>query len=336
MTATELEHFKELLTLQEDNLSSWLDEPDSDRHNEIHKVQTLLGQVRHALGKVEDKTYGICPECHEEISIHNLEIQPAQQVCIDCISPEDKVNLEEELFLASKIHRALLPQSIGAINGFEIAVKSLSARTVGGDYYDFLPGFNGGITRVIIADIMGKGIPAGLLMSNIQGALKVLADDIQSPSGLIDRLNHWFCRNVPVTKFISLACIAVEPGSRNQSKITYTNAGHCPPILARKTGEVEILEPTGGVLGVHEGFAYEQRDLTLSSGDLILLYTDGVTEAENEAGEQFEEDKLKELLQGHGKKDIESIPEIVIEEVRAYTGKQEFGDDLTIIALRKK
>lgn len=335
MTTLELEHFKELLSQRSRSITAWLESAGFLEDGDVKKVYSLLGQIKDAIGRIENKTYGKCAECAGEVEPFRLEIQPATTVCLDCISDKEKAQLEEELFLASKIHRALLPQAVEKIEGFQVVVKSKAARTVGGDYYDFLPAGPDGTSRVVIADVMGKGLPAGLLMSNVQGALRIMAEDLDSPKMLISRVNQWFCRNVPVTKFISLACIAIKQLGQGKAGITYTNAGHCPPILIRRDGSIEILEPTGGVLGVHQAFTYEEQDIELSAGDSLVLYTDGVTEAENGSGEQFGEERLIKLMAGNLTRETESIPEYLMREVQNFTGKQELDDDFTLIVLRK-
>jgi len=335
MTPPELEHFKDLLAERADAITDWLESPGFREDDDVQKVYSLLAQIKNAIVRIENKTYGTCSICECEINAHQLEIQPAATICLDCISDEAKKQLEEELNLASKIHRALLPQTIAKIDGFDVVVKSIAARQVGGDYYDFLPAGTDGVARVVIADVMGKGLPAGLLMSNVQGALRILAEDIESPRQLMTRLNKWFCRNVPVTKFVSMVCIALKSQPSGLAELTYTNAGHCPPILMRKDGTTEILEPTGGVLGVHEAFIYEERQFRLNPGDLILLYTDGVTEAENDQGQQFGEERLNGLICNHRGSTIESLPEILLNDVLKFSGKRELSDDFTVISLRK-
>lgn len=341
MTLSDLEHFKNLLIEREQNLTAWLDSSGSPNGEDVQKAQALLMDIRQALGRVENQTFGACQGsapagiCKGEVELYRLEVQPVTEVCLGCITKEEQARLEEELFLASKIHRALLPQSIERIEGYDVGVKALAARSVGGDYYDFLPSANGGRLRVVIADTMGKGIPAGLLMSHVQGALKILSEDIESPRLLISRLNQWLCRNVPVTKFVSLSCLALDSRAGRDSQITYTNAGHCPPILVRNDGKVERLEPTGGVLGVHEGFTYEEHTLSLSPGDLLVLYTDGVTEAENYHGGMFGEERLIEFAQTRRTDPLDKFLDDLLGEVQFFSEKPEMDDDFTVIALRK-
>jgi sigma-B regulation protein RsbU (phosphoserine phosphatase) len=336
MTLSDLEHFKNLLIEREQNLSHWLESPGSPNEGDIRKAQVLLTQIKAGLQRVENHTYGVCTCCKEGVELYRLEVQPVAEVCLGCISKQEQERLEEELFLASKIHRALLPQTIQKMPGFDLGVKSLAAGTVGGDYYDFLSSDSNRAMRVVIADTMGKGIPASLLMSNVQGALRILAEDIQSPQQLVTRLNQWLCHNVPVTKFVSLTYIAVQSqiGS-GRGSLVYTNAGHCPPILVRFNGSIERLEPTGGVLGVHDGFTYEERSLDLSEGDLLVLYTDGVTEAESFHGEAFGEDRLIGFVRNRSRDSLDDLLNGLLDEVRFFSERPELADDVTIIAMRK-
>ena len=332
MTIADLEHFRDLLLAKEENLRTLMESSSLDE-DQAGKTQSILTEITEALERVKDNTYGTCTVCLGEVEKERLEIQPAVRVCLDCISRQERASLEEDLHLASKVHRALLPQAVARIDGFEVAVKSLAARIIGGDYYDFLPGRHDDSTRIVIADTMGKGLPAGLLMSNVQGALRILADDIQSSAKLVSRLNEWLCRNVPVTKFISLFCLTIKPGS--DGEFSYVNAGHCPPIIYRADGSIERLQPTGAVLGVTEDFVYNEGSFVFKPGDLLLLYTDGVTDADKGQGEMFGEERLLGYVARHSDASPSDLVLGLQDEIRAFTGRQDFDDDLTILALRR-
>ncbi len=336
MQVSDLEHFRDLLDERKQALAEWLNSAASVRRDDIKNVQLLLTQIKDALDRVDNLSYGDCSICHGEIELHRLEVQPARRVCLDCITDDEKTALEEDLYLASKIHRALLPQAIPEIGGFEVGVRTRAARDIGGDYFDFLPDANGLRSRVVIGDAMGKGMPAGLLMSNLQGALRILSSEVGSPSSLMTRLNQWLCRNVPITKFVSLLCVSLEPASDSETRLVYANAGHCPPILMRSEGSVERLEATGGVLGVHEGFTYEERSVALFPGDILTLYTDGITEMVNTRGEMFEEERLIQFLSRHRTDSTEAIVDKLIEEALDFSGNSQADDDLTVIVLLKR
>jgi sigma-B regulation protein RsbU (phosphoserine phosphatase) len=334
MTVSDLEHFKNLILQRERNLAALIDSPRGINKADSAKLQLLIGQIKDAITRIENKTFGTCSDCKGEIELYRLEIQPVVDVCLGCISPKEQALLEEELTLAGKIHRALLPQTVEKINGFELAIKSLAARTIGGDYYDFIPAGDGKASRVIIADTMGKGLPAGLLMSNLQGALRVLAEEIDEPRLLLARLNRWLCRNVPMTKFVSMVCLAIEPTRDNHARIIYTNAGHCPPILVRSDNQIERLEPTGGVLGVHEGFTYSEASIEMESGDRLVLFTDGVTDAINQQDDMFGENRLLDFINKY-RHPVIDLPDKLLRVLYDFSSTEELSDDLTIIALGK-
>lgn len=335
MTLADLEHFRNLLLERESSLTQVLNITPPPKEEDVQQVQSLLTEIKDALGRVDNKSYGECEVCKGEVEHHRLEVQPTVKVCLECITRQEQTQLEEELTLAGKIHRALLPQEAEKIEGYDLSVKSISARIVGGDYYDFLPAGHDRRARIVIADAMGKGLPAGFLMSNIRGALRILSEDIVSPQMLVTRLNRWLCRNIPTTKFFSLSCVAIESGNTEKSHLTYTNAGHCPPILVRRNGEIDHLEPTGGVLGVHENFTYEEKGATIDRGDLLILFTDGVTEAENKKGDMFGEVRLAQFLKVHRQDDLDSLLNIMLNEVFSFSGCNELEDDYTVIAIRK-
>lgn len=335
MTTSDLEHFKAILVEREDLLNEYLDSLSAEGSVETEKVRGLLGEIKNALGRIEDRTFGTCQVCKDEVEYHRLEVQPIREICLGCITPEEQARLEEELAVASRIHRALLPQQVEAIAGFDFAVKSMAARSVGGDYYDFLRNNAGAVTKVVIADTMGKGIPAGLLMSNLQGALRVLAQEHRSPAKLISRLNWWLCRNVPVNKFISLACLDLER-TPSGATICYASAGHCPIIRVDADGSWDYLVSTGAVLGVHEDFLYDERMVQVNSGDLLLLYTDGITEAANSRDEMFGDARLAQFCVAHRAEPVRIFLDGLLREVCQFTGSETFDDDMTVIVLKKK
>ena len=336
MTTADLERFRELLVEREGLLSDYVSRLGNAPSTELDKVRGLLADIREAFHRIEDHSFGTCQVCKDEVEYDRLEVQPIRQVCLGCITEEERSALEDELTIASRIHRALLPQQVEKIEGYDLSVKSLAAQSVGGDYYDFLSNSSGGL-KVVVADSMGKGIPAGLLMSNLQGALRVLAPDIGQPGALLSKLNWWLCRNVPVSKFISLFCIDIAPSAvASATTIRYASAGHPPVILARADGNCTTLPPTGGVLGVHEQFNYDEQSVTVHPGDLLLLYTDGITEAENDHGEMFGEERLAAFCREHRTQPVGAIIERLLESVSAFSGRESLEDDLTVIAIRKK
>jgi sigma-B regulation protein RsbU (phosphoserine phosphatase) len=335
MTTSDLEHFRTVLVAREDLLNEYLDSLSSQGAPEAEKVRSLLGEIKGALTRIEDRTFGTCLVCKDEVEFHRLEVQPVREICLGCITPEEQAYLEEELTIAGRIHRALLPQQVEALPGFDFAVKSLAARSIGGDYYDFLRSDTGDMTKVVIADTMGRGIPAGLLMSNLQGALRVLAPEHKSPGQLVGKLNWWLCRNVPVNKFVSLVCLDLHSDA-GSTRMTYASAGHCPVIRVRPDGTLEYFAATGTVLGVHEDFTFSERTVEVKPGDLLVLYTDGITEATNANDEMFADTRLAQFCAEHRGASPATFLDRLVGEVASFAGRDSFEDDLTVIVLKKK
>jgi serine phosphatase RsbU (regulator of sigma subunit) len=335
MRVHDFEHFRDVLLERRQNLIEWLNSASLVRTDDEEKVCQLLTQIKDALDRVESYSYGKCKVCKDEVEHYRLEVQPVTQICLDCISDEEKSILEEDLYLASKIHRALLPQTIPKIEGFEMNVRSVAARNIGGDYYDFLPSPDRQTFRVVIADVMGHGLPAGFMMSNLQGAIRILSSDIEKPRQLTSKLNQWLCRNVPVTKFISMVCLNLERTSEKETQITYTNAGHCLPIVIRNDRTIERLEVTGGVLGVDKEFKYDEQSLTLYSGDILILYTDGIIEAENTHGELYNEDRLIDFIRNRQLDSLHNVAKDLMNSVMEFSEFSKASDDLTAIILQK-
>jgi len=337
MEYAEIEKFKNRLLSREHQLMGWLNSGGQSPVGNIKKVKELLGQIKAALERIEKNSYGSCQVCQGHIERPTLELRPETVVCDECLEDEAKTAFDDDLKMAGKIQRALLPQKVADIEGFRVAARWLPANQVGGDYYDFLPCGDHQQSRIVIADAMGKGVAAGIIMSNLQGALRVLSADIHSPCELVTRLNHWLCRNVPITNFVSMLCLCLEQIDNEETMLTYTNAGHPLPILVRKSGATERLDVTGGVLGVHEKFEYDENKLTLASGDFLTLYTDGITELTNPKGEMFDDDRLISFIQAHKRKPFDTIIDSLIAELFAFCGRGNgLADDLTIVTLLKE
>jgi len=193
-----------------------------------------------------------------------------------------------ELEEAQLIQRTLLPDALPTLSGCDIAVQWTPASGIGGDCYDVLR-FSDARAGLAIADVIGKGLPAALLMSNLQAAVRAFATDAASPDQVCGRVNRLLCKNIASGKFVTFCYAIVDTES---ASVTYANAGHNPPILMHADGAAERLMPTGLVLGVAPDWQYTTGTLALRSGDRLVCFTDGVSEAISPGEEEFGDARL--------------------------------------------
>ncbi|MGB2867156.1 MAG: SpoIIE family protein phosphatase [Bacteroidota bacterium] len=244
----------------------------------------------------------------------------------------EKQRMEDELQIAREIQQGLLPESLPPIPGFEVAALNISSKQVGGDYYDIILRDNKEFV-LGIGDVSGKGTPAALLMANVQAALRALAPLKTSLASTTARINDLTCANTRGgSKFITFFWGVLDAASR---EFRYVNAGHNPPVLLRASGLIEKLEKGGIILGiVKTSTPYEEGLVTLSHGDMLVLYTDGVSEAMNAAGEDFTEEKLEEVLNAGRTLSAQELIRHVQRALEAHTQGTPQSDDITLLVLK--
>jgi serine phosphatase RsbU (regulator of sigma subunit) len=240
--------------------------------------------------------------------------------------------LAKELQQAADIQQGLLPTSAPLVPGLDLAGYNAACRTVGGDYYDFLS-YPDGRVAMVVADVAGKGMPAALLMSSLQARVQVLFDDPTDLAALVARLNRIITVNCPANRFISFFIGVLDP---NTDELTYVNAGHNPPLLVHCDGKVEKLEGTGLLLGILAQAKYEQRTSKLQLGDVVVLFSDGVTEASRpDIDEEFGEDRLAATLAELSCDSAQSIIESINQRVQEFTRGSPPADDITLVVARR-
>jgi sigma-B regulation protein RsbU (phosphoserine phosphatase) len=244
---------------------------------------------------------------------------------------KERDRLEHELDLARRIQRRLLPDGPPHIAGLEIAGGSEPAREVGGDYYDHIP-LGDGRVLLVIADVSGKGVPAALLMSAFRASLMSQDANTSAPADVAERLNSFLYRSVDPGKFVT-AFLGFLDGRTGQ--FVYANAGHNSPVLLRRDGTVEWLATGGLILGILSDSRFETGNVRLEPGDMLALYTDGVTEGADATNEQFGEERLVAALQKSAGQPCAEIARSLMREVRAFEGAQGPADDLTVLIARR-
>jgi sigma-B regulation protein RsbU (phosphoserine phosphatase) len=239
-----------------------------------------------------------------------------------------KKEQERELVEARSIQGRLMPSEIPQINGYRVAGAWRPARTVSGDYFDVIK-FSNTRTALCIADVSGKGMPAALLMSNVQAAVHAFASESVSPSELCTKVNRVVSNSTGEDKFITFFYGVVDS---DQKKLVYTNAGHNAAILLRSDGSLIRLEPEGAVLGPFPNWNYKHEEIDLRSGDRLLLFTDGVTELRSPAADEFGEQRLIDLLIQNRELNAEALRDRIVQAVVSFSGG-EFQDDATLLLL---
>ena len=226
------------------------------------------------------------------------------------------------------IQRALMPASLPSTPRFEVAGAWQPAGTLGGDCYDvFL--FGPDAIGVSIADVAGKGLPAALLMSSMQAAVRAFAHAASSPQALCASVNRLLCGQMIAGRFVTMAYTRLDA---SRGTLAYANAGHNPPLLARSTGEVEQLSASGTVLGVFADAEYQGAELALRSGDRLLLYTDGISEVRDGAEEEFGEERLKASLVRNRHLGAADLHAAMMNEVTRFATSG-FQDDATLLVI---
>jgi phosphoserine phosphatase RsbU/P len=238
----------------------------------------------------------------------------------------------KELEQAAEIQRSLLPTKAPLVPGVDLAGYNAPCRTVGGDYFDFLP-YPDGRVAMLVGDVAGKGMPAALLMSSLQARVQVLFDDPTDLAALVTRLNRIITSNCPSNRFISFFFCVLDP---KNGQVTYVNAGHNPPLLIRRDGTVEKLDCTGLILGIIPAARYEQRTATFEPGDALVLFSDGVTEAcRPDVDEEFGEDRLAQTFSKLRNLPAQSIVEAINQEVYEFTAGSPPADDITLVIAKR-
>lgn len=255
----------------------------------------------------------------------NLELQDAVQQRAAQIEVQ-----EQELQRAQEIQQALLPKHVPQIPGFDVAGLWQPARLVGGDYYDVLALGNDRL-GICIADVVGKGVSAALLMANVQAAVRAFAFDDQNPASLCTRLNRVLCDNIAEGKFVTFFYGVLDGSNRS---LDYCNAGHLPPLLLNPRA-ITPLQQGGTVLGVFPEVQYQLGSVDLNPADRLVLFTDGLTEATAASGEEFGESGIANLARSSSEYGASALNHQLLQTVSTFCAGQ-FHDDATVLTVIAK
>jgi phosphoserine phosphatase RsbU/P len=243
----------------------------------------------------------------------------------------EKERLEREMHLAAEIQRQILPKGAPVVPGYQVAGWYRPARQIGGDYYDLFP-LRDGRLGLVLGDVSGKGMPAALMVSTLHSALRLLLDQAVFGPVLLERLNRHIAESSAANKFITMLLAELDPLS---GVLHYMNAGHNPAILLRQDGSVEHLGAGGLPLGLMPEARFQSRAITLGRGDLLCIYSDGITEAESPGEEEFGMERLTDLLRRGRDLPLPELAALIPEAVGEHSQGLPQGDDQTLVLLRR-
>jgi serine phosphatase RsbU (regulator of sigma subunit)/pSer/pThr/pTyr-binding forkhead associated (FHA) protein len=244
---------------------------------------------------------------------------------------ETERRMARELDQAAEIQRSFLPGGAPKVEGADLAGYNAACRTVGGDYYDFFAYPNGRVAMVL-GDVSGKGMPASLMMMGLQARVQVLADEPQNLAAVMNRLNKITCKNCPSNRFITFFFCVLDAGTGD---LGYCSAGHNPPVIVRANGAVESLDGGGPPLGILSLANYAEYRAKLEPGDVLAIYSDGVTEASNAKDEEFGDEQFAQVLAANRAKSAPDIVAAVTQALTTFTAGSPPADDITLIVARR-
>jgi sigma-B regulation protein RsbU (phosphoserine phosphatase) len=337
MGRTVIPHIQHSLTEKRQNIEQWLEASPVDEKETClgtcteQEVHTHLDIIGVTMQKTETETFGVCEVCQGSIESGVLEVDYTASVCLGCLSDEQRHQLESELELSQTVQRALMPQEVPSIPGLEVAAFSRPAQIVGGDYFDFIP-LEDGTYALTIADAVGHGIAASMFMTSLQATLHTLLPESRSPGAVLERINRFYLHNVNYTTFVTVFLGIFNPLTR---LLTYFNAGHHPPVLVRRgNDEVTWLQPNGAAIGIIEDYKIVPGQAHLGPGDVLLLYTDGITEALNARHKEFGLDRLGELALKYADLPAGEIVSALRQELTEFTDGRPLADDITMVVCK--
>jgi sigma-B regulation protein RsbU (phosphoserine phosphatase) len=340
MDNNKLDKFRDQLQQHKENLTECIhgNHPEAERILGVQSIEEfnveaieqnlVIQKIDQALERIGDGTFGKCNLCSGEVEEERLALDFTTCVCLDHYSESQLKELEQDLELAAKVQKQLFPQKVPFIAGVQLAVRSEPSKIVGGDYFDFFA-FRKKSQAFAIADVMGKGLPASMLMSNLQASLRILGPENRTLQKTVTRLNELFRYNLKTIRFITLFTAAID---MEKHKLIYCNAGHNPPLWFKyKTNKVDVLNPTGPALGIFSEPVFKSKQVQFSRGDIFLFYTDGLTEAKNEEAE-FGEERLQNFLAQNHHKTAQQILSQLFKTVKEHSKSD--PDDMTAIVMK--
>ncbi len=291
----------------------------------------LLAEVDAALARVEDQTYGLCEVCHDTIEQDRLMADPMVRFCLDHLSEQEQRALEQDLQLAARIQRGLLPERTVRTGGWEIHYRYEPAGLVSGDYCDVVwPPDGSGDLLFLLGDVSGKGVSAAILMSHLHATFRSLLAADFTVGQLVERANRVFRESTLSPYFATL----VVGRASASGDLDVCNAGHLPPLVLTD-GSVASVPPTGLPVGTFYSTSYASKKLKLGRGDTLVLYTDGLSEARDAGGAEYSSERAARVLDASRRMPPDAMAAACLKDLAAHVGNAPKTDDLTLMVVRR-
>ncbi len=293
------------------------------------EVVRLLGEIDTALRRLKSGTFGFCETCAEPVETDRLLADPLTRFCLDHLSPVDQRALQRDLDLAARIQRGLLPKPDAHFDGWNVAYRYQPAGPVSGDFCDLVVGPAGEL-YFMLGDVAGKGVAAAMLMSHLSAMVRTLISVGLSLDQLMERVSRLFCESTLPTHYATLVCGRASPSG----EIEICNAGHPPPIVVQN-GTIQRIDATSLPIGMFCTELFPSRTVRLDPGATLLLYSDGLVDAENPGGDYYGIERVAALAGSSADLIPEALLGTCLRDVLTFRRTSTFADDLTMLALRR-
>jgi sigma-B regulation protein RsbU (phosphoserine phosphatase) len=321
MATTEQSYFRTELELRREKLKA------ATRNDAANaRLRVLLADVDAALSRLQDGSFGICESCHESIEVERLISDPLLRLCLDHLSPKEQRDLENDLMFAAEIQRTLLPRRDWSVDGWEARYHYQPANVVSGDYCDLIEA--DGRFVFLLGDVAGKGVAASMLMSHLHATFRTLASQNLPLQQMVEHANRQFCDSTTAGQFATMIVGSAWPDGR----VEYVNAGHLPLLHISALGTIS-REASGVPLGMFSSTDFGVCHLQLAVGDKLFLYTDGLSEAFNAAGDEFGIGRVHSMASRHAVQDPDKMLASCLSEIRGFSAASRQTDDLTLLVV---
>jgi sigma-B regulation protein RsbU (phosphoserine phosphatase) len=298
---------------------------------EAEDLVRLLQEVDGALERVGADDFGRCRMCGEPFDDDELLAQPMKQYCLCSLTAEQQAALGRDLDLAWRVQVSLLPEEVLSHGDWEVHFRYQPAGPISGDYCDVVTnGADGGWMYFLVGDVSGKGVAAAYMAAYLSALVRTTLETPLPVADVVERLNRYLNDRTPSSHFITLVCARADAAGQ----VEICNAGHCPPMIVRRTGVLRV-DSSGFPLGIDHGDSYDTYSLNLSTGESLVLYTDGITEARNSSDKMYGANALQGVLGASRAAATVTMADACLRDLESFRSGAPRTDDVTLMVIRR-